>query len=530
VPEKSAAQTQVDIANNFRTQAMAIKPFTLGADTRTGSTTADTMNGLAGNDNISGGGGNDTLIGGLGNDTLKGGVDNDKLTGDKGDDILNGESGNDSLNGGDNNDQLIGENGNDSLDGGTGVDTMTGGDGNDSYWVDNARDKITEDKGKGTDTVTSAVNYTLGANVENLILKPSTTGLKGTGNDLNNVITGNAGDNYLDGKIGDDTLIGGGGDDTLDGGTGKDKLTGGDGSDTYMVTNTETDIIVETAKDGDQDVVASSVTYTLGDYLEVLTLTGDKVINGTGNELANTITGNTAANILSGDAGDDIISADAGDDMIDGGEGNDAIDGGEGNDTVTYQGVRDNYTVTQDDEGKWTVEYVGGESEEGVESTSVDEGEDSIINVETLVFSNWDGSPETFNDDISIEPNPGTLTVQFDTDLVEGNEGETASLLVTLSAPSSKAVTVTYITQDWSADIGVDYAIGSGEYETNAEGFGFIEETITFAPGETEQYISVDLYTDDLVEYYEDFSVTLTDATNASVGVIDVTVIGIYDA
>ncbi len=59
----------------------------------------------------------------------------------------------------------------------------------------------------------SSVNWTLGANVENLTLT-GTANLTGTGNALANVLTGNAGNNVLDGGAGADTMAGGLGDDT----------------------------------------------------------------------------------------------------------------------------------------------------------------------------------------------------------------------------------------------------------------------------------------------------------------------------
>ncbi|MGY0715361.1 hypothetical protein [Azospirillum argentinense] len=75
---------------------------------------------------------------------------------------------------------------------------------------------VIEFVGEGTDTVRSAIDYTLGDNVEALVLTGAA--LVGTGNALNNSLTGTAAANVLSGLDGDDTLTGGAGADTLDGG------------------------------------------------------------------------------------------------------------------------------------------------------------------------------------------------------------------------------------------------------------------------------------------------------------------------
>ncbi len=140
-----------------------------------------------------------------------------------------------------------------------------------------------------------------------------------------------SGNDELYGRGGNDELYGGTGNDTLDGGAGIDTLIGGRGNDTYIVDST-TDIIREYEGGGSNDLVKSSVSYTLGDWVNDLTLTGTGAINGTGNSLDNVITGNDATNILRGGAGNDTIDGKGGSNTIYGEDGNDslyAFEGGE---------------------------------------------------------------------------------------------------------------------------------------------------------------------------------------------------------
>ncbi|WP_395021980.1 beta strand repeat-containing protein, partial [Dongia sp.] len=304
-----------------------------------GNSAANTLTGAAGNDTLDGGAGNDALVGGAGDDiyvvdnagdvvtestsegtdlvrasvsyTLGSNVENLTLTGTAaingtGNTLDNVLTGNDAAN------TLTGGAGNDTLNGGTGNDTLVGGAGNDTYVVDSAGDVITEGAGDVADLVqSSASNYTLGANVENLTLT-GTGSISGTGNTLDNVLTGNSASN---------TLSGGGGNDTLDGGLGADTLAGGTGNDTYLVDRND-DLIIENAGEG-TDLVQSAANYALSANIESLTLTGTAAINGTGNASDNTITGNSADNVL------------------DGGAGNDTLIGGGGNDTYLVDNASD---------------------------------------------------------------------------------------------------------------------------------------------------------------------------------------------
>lgn len=218
-----------------------------------GTTDEDWLDGLLGNDTLTGGNGNDYLFGGDDSpwnaDQFATGPGHDVLNGGAGDDTLDGGYGNDSLYGGDGNDYLDGGDagfiGNDLYSGETLLvsNYMAGGAGNDVYRVNSATDVVVETQNAGLDEVRSSVSYTLGANVEKLLLLGSVA-LNGTGNELHNTLAGNAAANLLDGKAGNDFLSGGAGNDTLVGGAGNDTLSdstgttnaqGGDGIDVLQL-------------------------------------------------------------------------------------------------------------------------------------------------------------------------------------------------------------------------------------------------------------------------------------------------------
>ncbi|MCX7383820.1 MAG: hypothetical protein NT133_20915 [Alphaproteobacteria bacterium] len=266
------------------------------------------------------------------------------ITGNALDNILAGLGGNDTL---------IGGAGNDRLDGGTGADAMSGGTGNDTYVVDNLTDGISEAAGEGTDTVQSSVDWTLGANIEVLVLVG--TAINGTGNELANTITGNDGGDTLNGGKGNDNLTGGAGNDTLTGGAGKDTMVGGVGDDSYNIDNIG-DAVSELANQG-IDKVISSISYTLGSNVENLTLISAASVNGTGNARANIIIGNPGNNVLDGGDGNDTLRGAAGNDTLLGGAGNDRLDGGTGADAMSGGTGDDSFSV--DTAGDVVIEQAG---------------------------------------------------------------------------------------------------------------------------------------------------------------------------
>ena len=298
----------------------------------------DVLRGLEGDDYLVGGHGSDILIGGVGNDTYWVGDEEelaeDQLveaagegidtviastsftlpdhveelilsdgyyeravagTGNALDNRIFGSQSANLLDGGAGSDTIDGEDGDDMIDGGAGADLLRGGLGDDTFIVDHLADEVREVEGEGHDTVRSLKDFRLPANVEDLVLI-GTASVSGIGNGQANSITGNAAGNILDGAGGADVMAGGGGDDT------------------YLVDSLD-DQVVEAEGGGSFDQVKTSLSFTLPDHVERLTLTGGSATNGTGNDLANILTGNAAANVLDGGAGADKMKGGAGDDI-----------------------------------------------------------------------------------------------------------------------------------------------------------------------------------------------------------------------
>jgi serralysin len=232
-------------------------------------------------------------------------------------------------------------------EGTTGAEEFLGTRANDIFIVNHAGDTIKERPAAGIDTVqTTRPIYVLSQNLENLT-SIGKEDFKGIGNSRDNVI------------------VGGPGNDTLDGKGGSDTMSGGVGDDTYVV-NSAGDIVVEHANSG-TDLIRSSISIRLNDYVENLTLFNSGAINGTGNVATNVIKGNGAPNVLNGGGAADVLTGGKGDDTFlfhkgeaegdvvtdfkgAGALGGDRLEfAGYGDGTFTRIGSTDHYLITPDE-------------------------------------------------------------------------------------------------------------------------------------------------------------------------------------
>jgi Ca2+-binding RTX toxin-like protein len=214
-----------------------------------------------------------------------------------------------------------------------GYAVMAGAGGDDRYHLrDTVGGQVVELPGQGYDSVVlngvNWISYTLPDQVEALVSAEGGTGQIGS----TRYRTGNALDNYIEGTTLGSIAVPLA--NVIDGGAGADTMVGFDANDRFIVDNVG-DVLVDRGvfANGGQlstaDEAWASIGYELPDNIEMLVLTGSDVIDGRGNDLANTLDGfrNPATNRLTGGLGGDFYRAGA-NDIVDErpGEGIDAVE------------------------------------------------------------------------------------------------------------------------------------------------------------------------------------------------------------
>jgi Ca2+-binding RTX toxin-like protein len=398
----------------------------------TGNALANTITGNDGNNVLDGGVDSvvDTLIGGLGNDTYVLGAGNDSVSDTGGVDTITstitrslvgyGQIENLTLLGGtaaidatgnDLANTITGNDGNNVIDGGAGADAMTGGAGDDTFIVDNIGDTAIEAAGGGIDTVKASVDFTLGAEVEKLIML--TGAVSGTGNALDNVITGNAASNAIDGGAGSNDVF---------------VLTGARSDYTYTVIDaTHTQIVDNRVGGGDgTDTITNVefVQFASGAQFTIAQL------------LTNLISGTDAIDSLTGTTGSDMI------------------DGGLSADTMTGLGGNDCYII--DNAGDTVVEVAG----EGTDEVQASVSYTLSSEVENLMLMTGavTGTGNTAINTITGNDAANTLNGMGGTDTLIGGNGNDTYVI------GNAGVTVTETATGGTADTvnaSMDYILGA---------------------------------------------------------------------
>lgn len=356
---------------------------------------------------------------------------------------------------------LVGTSGNDMLDGLGGGDTLEGGAGDDTYQVRNAADVALEAANGGIDTVRAGMSWTLGANIENLVLT-GTEAASGTGNDLANRLDGNEASNTLDGMGGNDWLTGGDGDDTfvIRKGEGNDTVTDfhpGAASgelirlDGFSFTDGAA-VLAAATQQGEDVVIALGDGQTLtlkGIQLSALTASDFDLVNipppggVPGSDLAP----------LSGE-GEVWRDGTAAAETVNGTANNDVINGQGGGDTLVGGAGDDHYYLNP---GDTVVEAANG----GIDTVYTwEDGRFLAANVENLVLTGtgWtSGTGNGLNNRIDGNDAPNLIDGKGGNDVLTGNGGSDTFV----------------IARGQGNDLITDFQAGAGGDVIRLDGFSF---------------------------------------------------------
>ena len=320
-------------------------------------------------------------------------------------------------------------------------------------------------------------------------------------------VDGNGGDDILLGDDGNDTINGGAGNDNVDAGDGQDSVDGGTGNDTIVAGDGQDSVTgsagfdsidggngLDTLLGGDDgDIInggagADSIDGQAGNDTIFGGANNDTLLGGSGADSldgqggSDIVLGGGGNDLLAGGTGDDIVTGEAGDDTLNGGAGNDTLDGSDGNDSMLGGNGNDSIVGGNgDDTGKG---QAGNDTLNGTTGADVMDGGAG----QDTIFSGTVASVFL----VSID-NAATL---------EGTgNANTVSLTVSLTGAAASTITVDYVTVSGTATAGSDFSQASG--------------TLTFAPGTTSQQINISITTDSVDEFFESFTVNLTNAVGA---------------
>ena len=532
---------------------------TAGSGTITVGTETDTFTSIESFDGFKGTDYNDVIFGGTAvgyYEHLYGREGNDTISGNAGGDIIDGENGNDVLNGGADNDQLYGGNGNDTLQGtnsGTGEsDYLVGGSGNDRFILADTTKTFYDD---GLTATEGTSDY---AEIADFSTIDDTIQLRGASSDYLLTVSGSITNLYINkpGNEADELIAYISNQTAL-------SLTASyfsyvssptlpsitlavspssvteDGTTNLVYTFTRTGVTTNsltvnytvegTATNGtDYASIPTSVTFAAGsatatvivdptadttvepDETVILTLAaGTGYTIGTTTPVTGTINNDDSASISINDV---TVS-----------EGNSGTTNAVFTVTlsnpvdtsVTLNYATANGTATTADNDYTAIAttpltFNVGETSKTITvavngDTKVENNETFFVNLSNLQAN---GRNVTITDNQgqgTINDDDSTVTSQLsinDITVVEG-QNSNAILTVTVNNPSTQQISVNYTTAPINATANVDYTSKTG--------------TITIAPNTVTATISIPILNDNLNEPDEAFTVTLSNAVNATI-------------
>ncbi|MBG0744950.1 MAG: calcium-binding protein, partial [Cylindrospermopsis raciborskii KL1] len=464
---------------------------------------------------------------------------------------INGGDGNDVISAGAGNDTINGGNGDDWIYGGDGINIIDGGDGIDT--VDANFSSVTD--ALNLDDSDTAKNFTFGDGTTILNVEAFRDLTLGSGSDVVNFTR----------RI-NNTINGGTGNDTINGGLGQDTINGGGGTDLLIVdysSNTYTGSTRRPAGISSSINSSGNGSYTAyyadgSSYYDQVSFSNVERFQITGTETGDNITTGSGNDIINGGDGNDVISAGAGNDTINGGNGSDTISGGDGNDVIN--GVNWNSSTP-------------GSSE--VDTLTGGQGNDRFIlgDLNWVGYDNGDISSAgtadyalitdfTVNDIVQLQGTSSNYVLAVsgsDTQLYLNNPGSepdeligilrststlnlsltgsyfnyvNAAIAPELAIASTNAIqtegdsgtkaftfTVTRTGNTNNSSSASWVVTGSGTNQANATDFGGSMPigTVNFAANETAKTITVNVSEDTTVEPDEEFTVTLSNPTNANI-------------